>query len=163
MTRYRVGAAAFACAVVAAALAVTGGALGGGAARGAKAAPAASVAGTLTIEGLQGASGLEVDSYSWGVESSTTVGGPGGGAGRVTFSDLVVTRKVDSVSPRLVTAAATGRHFESATLEAPIRRGVVRYTLEDVIVRGVEHSASGDSPVEKLSLIYGAVEVETGP
>jgi type VI protein secretion system component Hcp len=159
MTRYRFGSAVVACA---AALALVAGAFGGGSAQGAQAAPSASPAGTLTIEGLPGATGLEVDAYSWGVTNPTTIGGPGGGggAGKATFSDLVVTRPVDGVSPRLVTATATGQHFDSATLEVSMRRGVMRYTLDTVFVTGVQHSGSGQGPVENLSLTYAGVEVE---
>jgi type VI secretion system secreted protein Hcp len=160
MTRYRLGATAGAGAAVAAALALVAGAFGGPA-QVAQAAPSASTAGTLSIEGLQGGSALEVDSYSWGVTNPATVGTPGGGggAGKATFSDLVVTRPVDSVSPRLVAAAATGQHFDSATLEVPTRKGAMRYTFDLVLVTGVQHSGSGDAPVETLTLTYGTVEV----
>jgi type VI protein secretion system component Hcp len=163
MIRYRIGAAAVTCAVAAAALALAAGAFGGGAAQGAADATSASPAGTLTIEGLQGATGLEVDAYSWGVTNPAIVGGPGGGggAGKAKFSDLVVTRPVDAVSPRLVEAVATGRHFPSATLDVPLRRGSLRYTLDTVLVTGVEHSGAGEGSVEKLSLTYGAIEFET--
>jgi type VI secretion system secreted protein Hcp len=162
MIRYRLGAAAVACVLVAAALALVAGAFGGGAAQAAQAASSASAAGSLTIEGLQGASALDVQSYTWGVKNPVTIGSSGGGAGagKATFSDLVVTRPVDSVSPRLVTAAATGQHFASATLEVPMRKGVTRYTFDLVIVSGVEHSGSGDVPVETLTLTYGTVAVE---
>jgi type VI protein secretion system component Hcp len=159
MTRYRLGAAAIVCAVVAAALALVAGAFGGGAAQ---AAPSASTAGTLSIEGLQGGNELEVDSYSWGVTNPATVGTPGGGggAGKATFSDLVVTRPVDGVSPRLVTAAATGQHFDSATLEVPTRKGAMRYTFDLVLVTGVQHGGSGHAPIETLTLTYATVAVE---
>jgi type VI secretion system secreted protein Hcp len=161
MTRYGLGVAAVACAVVAAALALVAGTFGGGPAQAAPAAPSAGAAGTLSIEGLEGASALEVQSYSWGVTNQATVGTPGGGggAGKATFSDLVVTRPVDSVSPRLVAAAATGQHFDSATLEVPMRKGVMRYTFDLVLVTGVQHSGSGDAPVETLTLTYGTVAV----
>jgi hypothetical protein len=128
MTRYRLGAAAVASAVAAVVLALVAGAFGRGSAQAASAAPAASAAGTLSIAGLQGASSLDVDSYSWGVTSPVAIGSSGGGAGagKATFSDLVVTRPVDSVSPRLVAAAATGQHFDTAVLVAPTRKGAMR-------------------------------------
>jgi type VI protein secretion system component Hcp len=162
MTRYRLGAAAAASAVVAVVLALVAGALGSGSAQAAPAAPAARPAGTLTIEGLQGGGSLEVETYSWGVTSPVSIvsGGGGVGAGKATFSDLVVTRPVDSVSPRLIAAAATGHHFDSAVLVVPTRKGAMRYTLDLVFVSGVQHSSSGDTPVENLTLTYGTVEVD---
>jgi type VI secretion system secreted protein Hcp len=163
MTRYRLGAAAAATALVAVVLALVAGVLGSGLAQAASASPAASAVGTLTIEGLQGASSLEVESYSWGVTSPVSVGSPGGGAGagKATFSDLVVTRPVDAVSPKLIAAAVTGQHFDSAVLVVPLRKSVLRYTFDVVFVTGVQHSGSGDRPLETLSLTYGAVRVES--
>jgi type VI protein secretion system component Hcp len=161
MTRHRLGVAAVACVVVAAALALVAAAFGGGSAQAAHGAPSVGSAGTLTIEGLQGASALEVASYTWGVKNALTIGTPGGGAGagKATFTDLVVTRPVDGVSPRLVAAAATGQHFDSATLEVPMRKGVMRYAFDSVFVTGVEHSGSGDAPTESLTLTYATVAV----
>jgi type VI secretion system secreted protein Hcp len=161
MTRYRIGAAAVASAVVAVVLALVAGAFGSGSAQAAPAAPAATAAGTLTIAGLQGASSLDVESYSWGVTSPVDIGSGGGaGAGKATFSDLVVTRPVDGVSPRLIAAAATGQHFDTAVLVVPTRKGAMRYTFDLVFVTGVQHTSSGDRPVESLTLAYGTVEVE---
>jgi len=162
MSRYRLGAAAVASALVAACLALVTGMFGSGSAQAAPAASAANAVGTLTIAGLQGAGSLEVDSYSWGVTSPVSIGSPGGGAGagKATFSDLVVTRPVDSVSPKLFAAAASGQHFASAALVVPTRKGSMRYTFDLVFVTGVQHSSSGDRPLETLTLTYGAVKVE---
>jgi type VI secretion system secreted protein Hcp len=164
MKTHRLVVAALTCAVIAAALALVAGALGDGSAKAAPAAPSAEV-GRLTIDDLAGASGLEVQSYSWGVENPVTIGGPGGGggAGKATFSDLVVERPLDDVTPALVEAVATGEHFPSATLVAKAGKGTMRYTLDEVFVTSVEHSTSGERPLERLSLTYEAVELESAP
>jgi len=69
MRRYRVVGALVACAAVAAVLALIGGAFGNGSAQAARGIQADKAAPTLTIEGLEGASALEVQSYSWGVKN----------------------------------------------------------------------------------------------
>jgi type VI secretion system secreted protein Hcp len=165
MKRYRLAGAVLACVGVAVALALVAGAFGNGSARAAQAAQAANV-GTLTVQGLQGASSLELQSFSWGVTNSTTIGSGGGGAGagKATFSDVTVERALDGVSPRFVHAAATGEHFPSAAIVVTTAKGTtMQYTLDTVLVTSVQHSSSGDGAVEKLSLTYGSVDVAAGP
>jgi type VI secretion system secreted protein Hcp len=164
MKRYRLAGALIACAVAAAVLALVAGAFGNGSARAAQAAQAANV-GTLTVQGLQGASSLELQSFSWGVTNPTTIGSGGGGAGtgKVQLGDVTVGRAIDSVSPRFFQAAATGQHFPSATIVLTTAKGsTMQYTFNTVFVTSVQHSSAGDGAVENLSLTYGSVEVESG-
>jgi type VI secretion system secreted protein Hcp len=162
MKRYRRASAMLACAGLAIVLALVAGAFGRGSAKAAPAAQAANV-GTLTVQGIQGASSLDLQSFSWGVKTPVDIGGAGGGAGagKATFDALTVTRSLDAVSPRFVQAAATGQHFPSATIEIATGKGtIMRYTLNTVFVTAVQHTANGDGAVESLSLVYGAVQVE---
>ena len=165
MNRYRLVGALIVCAVFAAALALVGGAFGNGSANAAQAVQAASANATLTIEGMEGASALELQSYSWGVKNPITIGTPGGGAGtgKATFDDLTVERQADAVSPRLVRAVATGEHFPSATLEARAGKTTLRYTFNTVFVTSVHHSGGANGVVEGVSLIYGSVQIEAVP
>jgi type VI protein secretion system component Hcp len=165
MNRYRVAGALVGCAGIAAALALVAGAFGNGSAHAARAVQAASPAATLTIEGLEGATGLEVQSYSWGIENPTSIGTPGGGAGegKVKLDDLTVARAADAVSPGFVRAAATGEHFPSATLEARVGKSALRYTFHLVFVTSVQHTGGANGVVENLSLTYGSLEVESIP
>jgi type VI secretion system secreted protein Hcp len=162
MRRYRVVGALVACAAVAAVLALIGGAFGNGSAQAARGIQADKAAPTLTIEGLEGASALEVQSYSWGVKNPVTdgTGGGGAGTGKATFSELTLTRAADGVSPRIFRAVATGEHFPSATLEAPVGKTTLRYTFRLVFVTSVQHNGGGDGVTESLSLAYGSVAVE---
>jgi type VI secretion system secreted protein Hcp len=165
MKKHRVGAAALACVAVAAALAVVAGVFGKGSAQAAPAAQAA-VVGTLTVQGLQGASSLELQSFSWGVKTPVDIGSGGGGAGagKATFSEVTVQRSLDAVSPRFVHAAALGQHFPSATIEVATGKGTtMRYTLDTVFITSVQHSSAGDGAAESLSLAYGSIEVEAAP
>jgi type VI protein secretion system component Hcp len=162
MNRYRVVGALVACAAVAGVLALVGGAFGNGSAQAARAIQADKQAATLTIEGLEGATALEVQSYSWGVKNPVTEGTGGGGAGtgKATFSELTLTRAADDVSPRLFSAAATGAHFASATLEAHVGKTTLRYTFRLVFVTSVQHNGGGDGVTESLSLAFGSVTIE---
>jgi type VI secretion system secreted protein Hcp len=165
MTRYRVAGAFVACAAIAAALALVAGAFGNGSAQAAEAKQAASPPATLTIEGMEGASGLEVQSYSWGLKNPVTTGSGGGGAGtgKVTLADLTIERAADAVSPKLVAATATGEHFPSATLEARIGKSTLRYTFHVVFVTSVQHDGGANGVSESVSLTYGSVNIEFVP
>jgi type VI secretion system Hcp family effector len=165
MKRYRLGGAVLACVLVAVVLALAAGAFGRGSAQAAPAAQAPSV-GTLTIQGVQGASSLDLQSFSWGVTIPVSTGSAGGGAGagKATFNDVTVTRAVDAVSPRLVQAAAAGQHFASVTIDIATGKGTtMEYTLDTVFITSVQHKATGDGAVETLSLAYGAVSINANP
>ena len=164
MRRYRLAGALVVCVAVAVALALVAGAFGNGSARAAPAAQAAN-GGTLTIQGLQGASSLELQSFSWGVTNPTTIGSGGGGAGsgKAVLGDVIVERAIDSVSPRFFQAAATGQHFPTATIVLTTGKDTtMQYTFDTVFVTSVQHSSSADGAVEKLSLTYGAVSIDVG-
>jgi type VI secretion system secreted protein Hcp len=165
MKRYRVAGALVGCAVIAAALALVAGAFGNGSAQAARAVQAAAPAATLTIEGIEGATGLEIQSYSLGIKNPVTTGTGGGGAGtgKATLSDLTIERSADAVSPRLFQAVATGEHFPSATIEARIGKSTLRYTFHAVFVTSLEHSGSANGVTESLSLTYGSVALEAVP
>ena len=52
---------------------------------------------------------IEVLSFSWGVANTVAPGGGGGGgAGKATFHDLSFVHRIDSASPLLMKACATG-------------------------------------------------------
>jgi type VI protein secretion system component Hcp len=163
MNRYRVVGALVACAAVGGVLALVGGAFGNGSAQAAATTRAANAATTLTIEGLEGANALDVQSFSWGIENPVTTGTGGGGAGtgKAKLSDLTVERAADAVSPRLFQAVATGEHFPSATLEARVGKTTLRYTFHLVFVTSVQHTGGANGVVERLSLTYGSVQVES--
>jgi len=165
MNRYRVVGALVACAAIAIVLALVGGAFGNASAQAARAAPGEKRAATLTIEGLEGASALEIQSFSLGVKNPSSGGTAGGGAGtgKATLSDLTVTRSADDVSPRLFGAVATGEHFPSATLEARVGKSTMRYTFHLVFVTSLQHSGDRDGVSESLSLTYGSVAIESIP
>jgi type VI secretion system secreted protein Hcp len=129
----------------------------------------------LKIDGIVGESKhvkdkdeINVESWSWGetYQGSPCAGG-GGGAGRVSMQDLLLTTFTSKASPRLFLACASGEHFQTALLRASRGSGSTRVeylkiTLSDVIVSSYQISASGAdrSAMDQVSLNFAKIEVE---
>jgi len=91
---------------------------------------------------------IQVLAWSWGMsQSGTTHTGTGGGAGKVNVQDLSFTHYLDSSSPNLMKACATGQHFDDATLTmrkaggTPLDYLVIKLT--EIIVTSVSTGGSG--------------------
>jgi type VI secretion system secreted protein Hcp len=104
---------------------------------------------------------IEVLSWSWGesaARAGTTaaVARPAAGPGKLT-----ITKPVDSSSPELARAAASGRKFERMTVTLPPSRAGGKYmtvTLRDVVISSVQQSGSGDTPTESVAFAYARVD-----
>ncbi len=78
----------------------------------------------LEIDGIKGEStdsklkdSIDVQSWSFGAENSGGAAkGSGAGAGKVSFGDFQVVKKIDKASPALLKAVATGQHLKSVVL-----------------------------------------------
>jgi type VI secretion system secreted protein Hcp len=122
--------------------------------------PASTVVGTLAIEGLTPPDQpIKVLAYSWGLSDSVTCLPGGCSGGKVNVQDLSLTRFMDTLSPRIVRALATGEHFESATLlvnasgvgNAPTHR----FEFEPVIFTSESLGGSGGSrQTENLTFTF---------
>lgn len=131
----------------------------------------------LKIEGVDGVSSdqsTEVSSFSWGVSNagSATAGG-GGGAGKVVFQDLSITKRIDKSSPLLYLTCATGQHISRATLTlrssgqdptgttpSPVPPSSMEYKLTDCIISSVKPAGSGgeELPTESVSFNFAKIE-----
>ncbi len=134
-------------------------------------AQAAAVDFYLEIEGIPGESTdnshkgwIDISSFSHDIMNTRSSGG-GGGAGKVSLSDILVSKGIDKSSPKLMEACVTGKAIPSATLVAvPSNREnssqpYMKYTLKDVLVSSYSASgASGDLPSESLSLNFTKIE-----
>jgi type VI secretion system secreted protein Hcp len=140
--------------------------------------PAAASDYQLEIDGNKGESSdrnhkdtIEIESFSWGVTNSGAhSSGGGGGAGKVSFSDISVTKLVDKSSPLLFKRAATGQHIKKATLFVRKAGGeqqeYMKITLEDLIVSSFKTapSKSSDSvPLESVSMNFSKIEFSYAP
>jgi type VI secretion system secreted protein Hcp len=135
----------------------------------------------LKIDGIDGESTddkhrgwIEVFSFSWGLsQTGEAAHGTGGGAGKVSFSDLNVVKKLDSTSPRLMLACASGKHFPAAQLvitsdsrkaaALSLKLGAVAgLKMNDVLVTSFQNGgSSGEVPTESLSLNFSTVDFAT--
>ncbi len=113
---------------------------------------------------------IQLHSWSWGMsQTGTTHNGPGGGAGKVSVSDLTITKNTDLASPALMLACCTGKHYKEALLtvrkagEKPLE--YFKLTLKDIIVTNYSPAgAQGDAQLaEHLSLNFAEFKVEYTP
>lgn len=112
--------------------------------------PAKQVVGQMVIAGLNGpADPSSVFSVSIGVTNggSTTSGG-GGGAGKAEFGPFAVLKPIDALSPKLMLAAANGKHYTKATIEVFGDGGsgappILTWELSDVLVSSFTFETNG--------------------
>lgn len=107
---------------------------------------------------------IEIYSFSLGAVNTGSTHTGGGGAGKVSFSDISFTKPLDKASPLLYLDCAKGRHFPKVFLyvrksgERPTDYYVI--TLSDVLISSFQTSgaAGGDRPTESLSLNFTKIE-----
>ena len=127
----------------------------------------------LKIDGIEGESQdkkgeIDILSFSVGAtQSGTSAQGGGGGAGKVSFSDISVTKHVDKASPKIFEACATGKHIPKAVISVKKAGGsqeeYMKWTLSDVVISGYSTSGSnnGDEiPMEQVSFNFAKIETE---
>jgi type VI secretion system secreted protein Hcp len=127
---------------------------------------------SIKIDGITGESQdekhlheIDVGSWHWKMsQQSTMLSGSGGGAGKATVEDLVFVHQFDRASPNLMTYCLTGRPIPKAVLTMRKAGGFpldfLKITMTDVIITGVEPSASGGGGYEQISLSFSAVKQE---
>ncbi|HTO25005.1 MAG TPA: type VI secretion system tube protein Hcp [Gaiellaceae bacterium] len=115
---------------------------------------------------------IEVDSFSWGVSQSGSVaGGSGGGAGKVSFQDLHITKPTDKSSAALFQKCATGQHFQKCQLYVRKAGGdasgassvFLKIEMDDVLVSSVEFEGAAhgdDRPSEDVTLNFTKIFYE---
>ena len=60
---------------------------------------------------------IQIESWNWGMsQAGTTHSGTGGGAGKVSVSDMGFSKRMDTSTPNLVMGVCNGTHYDSATL-----------------------------------------------
>ena len=78
--------------------------------------------------------------------------GSGSGAGKVAFSEIVITKLMDAASPKLMLACASGQHFKEATLTCRKAGGsaveYLKIKFEQVLVSGYETCGGTAEPKE---------------
>ena len=118
---------------------------------------------------------IDIESYSFGVANTATIGSAtgGAGAGKATFSDFTFTTPISVASPKILLACAQGSHFPTAVLSVRRAGGAtapttdfLKVTLSEVFVSEYHDAGSvggDDVPQETVTLAYGAIKVEFTP
>ena len=109
---------------------------------------------------------IEVLSYSLDVANPASPGG--GSSGNPSFSDVSFSKLVDSSSPKLFQATASGQHIADAVLDLVKSGGkgnqtFLKYTFSDVLVTSYGVSGGGDLPMDSFSLSYAKIKMEFFP
>jgi type VI secretion system secreted protein Hcp len=129
----------------------------------------------LKLDGIKGESTdskhkgeIDLESFSWGeTQAGTHSGGGGGGAGKVQMQDFHFVMRVNTASPKLMEACATGEHIKSAVLicrkAGKEQQEFLKWTFSDLLVSSYQTGGSshGDViPMDQISLNYSKVEME---
>jgi len=131
----------------------------------------------LKIDGVKGESQddkhkneIHVSSFSFGVTNSGTGGSNlGSGGGRSNIQDMHFTKTVDSASPNLFIACATGKHFDKATVT--VRRAgenpqeYLIYELTEAYISSITTSGheGGGLAQESVSLNFSKIKMTYTP
>jgi type VI secretion system secreted protein Hcp len=142
-------------------------------------AGAAAVDYFLKLDGIKGESvdekhkgEIDILSFSWGVNNIGSITG-GGGAGKASFKEFTVTKKVDRSSPKLMLACATGERLpqmQFAVAREPSANdpeGGAYYiiTLSDILISSYQSGGTQSDPVptESVSFNFSKITFEYRP
>ena len=108
---------------------------------------------------------IMITGFDQGMSYSGSMSGGGGGAGKVKFSELKLSRKLDQATPLLMVKTANGAHFPEAILEMTGGDGKVFYILKltDVVLTSIKTSTEcepGCVANEKIELGFGSISWE---
>lgn len=127
----------------------------------------------LKLDGIKGESKdkthsgeIHIDSFSWGLSQSGSFGAAGGGgAGKVSASDISIMKLVDKSSPLLMQHICGGKHIKEGFItvrkagDKPLE--YLKIKLNDILVSSIHHSGSGGAELimESLSLNFAKFEM----
>jgi type VI secretion system secreted protein Hcp len=129
----------------------------------------------LKMKGVEGESAIEnhkdeieLNSWNWGASNPTTINKGGMSAGRVSFTNLTITKTFDKSSPKLLNLCATGKHVDEATLTCGKSTGAkttedfLTIKLETVFVSDYSTGGLEGAEVEheSITLNYGKINID---
>jgi type VI secretion system secreted protein Hcp len=113
---------------------------------------------------------IDIESWSWGESNSGGSGhGGGGGSGKVSIQDFHFVMRLNSASPSLMQACATGKHIKVATMTGrkagKDQLDYLTFKFHDVLVSSYQTGGSegGDAVIDSVSLNFAKIEVEYKP
>jgi type VI protein secretion system component Hcp len=116
------------------------------------AAPPNGVTVQMQITGINGNNPTAIQSFSLGANDTLSASGSGGGAGKVSFANLAVSKELDADSVPLLQAAATGQVLKTVVISLFTARDsapFATYTFEDVLVTSNVIGAASSSTSEQ--------------
>jgi len=124
----------------------------------------------LKIDGIPGESTdpkhkdeIVVLSWSWG-ETRAMAAAPAGGTGRVSMQDFHLSKAVDTASPKLLLACASGKHIKDAVLSCRKAGGTQDFliiTLTQVVISGYQISDGATvGPTDQFALHFAEIQFE---
>ena len=108
---------------------------------------------------------IMITGFDQGLSYSGSMSGGGAGAGKVKFSEIKLSRKLDKSTPLLMVKAANGAHFSEAILEMTGGDGKVFYILKltDVVLTSIKTSTECEPSCitnEKIELGFSGINWE---
>jgi type VI secretion system secreted protein Hcp len=131
----------------------------------------------LKLDGIEGEAAdsshkkeIDILSCSWGLsqQGSSSMGG-GGGSGKVSFSDIHITKKLDSSTPHLSFRCCNGDPIKKAEIvfrkAGKDQQEYLKIILTDVLISNISSGASGgdDTVMENLTLNFATFKLEYKP
>ncbi|WP_395146257.1 type VI secretion system tube protein Hcp [Armatimonas sp.] len=120
--------------------------------------------GSMILEGITAGPGplgavLPFTTYKFGATNTggSSFGG-GAGAGKVSFSDITLTRLADEASPEIFINCAMGMHLKSAVLKV----GGFTITLTDVMITShqfADETSGNTAPNESMTMNFARYEI----
>lgn len=110
---------------------------------------------------------IDILAFKIGATQGGTVAFGGGGAGKVSFQDLSISKRIDRSSVVLNRACTTGQHIKQVVLSCALKGGMqqefYRITLSDVLVTAARVGGDNTGPVEEFSFNYAKIEWQFSP
>ena len=111
---------------------------------------------------------IEIKSWSWGASNPASMHGTGLSAGKVSFSDLSISKPTDKSTAKLLELCCTGKHIANGILTCSKSTGdktpadYLTIKMEEIAITSVQHGgASGDDiGSESVSLAFGKFELD---
>jgi type VI secretion system secreted protein Hcp len=116
---------------------------------------------------------FELKDWSFEITNKSTIGSATGGAGggKTEFAEFNITKTTDSASPAFFRNCVAGAHYKTVTLAMRKAGGDPRsagkpflmYRFGTVFTTKVSWESGDDAPTEKITFVYGTLEVEYAP
>jgi type VI secretion system secreted protein Hcp len=111
---------------------------------------------------------IEIYSWSWGASNPANIHGTGMSSGKVSFSDMSISKPTDKASAKLLELTCTGKHIATGTLSCAKSTGdknpvdFLTIKLEEIAITSVQHGGSSGNDIgsESVSLAFGKFELD---